>query len=237
MSTLSASPQGINNCGKLADMSYQTDYYGYVYEWTNTKDGMKYIGSHYGSVEDYYIGSGKDFTVAYKDTPNDFVMTVLEYIYKDDKKLVLTTEKKWLDSVPNIKDHPLYYNLNNDAAGGFGYITEDHIIKRAKTLKEKHSAYGLSEAELSSYTNKIQTRLDRIVTTGFTEKEKEQHSKYGYHVQITLPSGDVKEYQSCSQASKELGIDVQYGLKVCAEKVDFKGHKIVKLRDPIVDCR
>jgi hypothetical protein len=219
-------------------MKYKQDYYGYVYEWTNTKNGMKYIGSHYGSVEDYYTGSGKDFMVAYNRAPNNFVMDVLEYICKDNKELVLLTEKKWLDTVPNIKNHHLYYNLNNDAVGGFGYITKEHIVKRANTLKEKHAAHGLSKAELSSYQKKIQTRLDRIVATGFTDKEKEQHSKYGYHVQVTLPSGEVKEYSSCGQASKELGIDVQYGLKVCLSKgVDFKGHTIVKLRDPIVDCR
>ena len=219
-------------------MKYKQDYYGYVYEWTNTKNGMKYIGSHYGSVEDYYTGSGKDFMVAYNRAPDNFVMDVLEYICKDNKELVLLTEKKWLDTVPNIKNHHLYYNLNNDAVGGFGYITKEHIVKRARTLKEKHAAHGLSKAELGSYQKKIQTRLDRIVATGFTDKEKEQHSKYGYHVQVTLPSGEVKEYSSCGQASKELGIDVQYGLKVCLSKgVDFKGHTIVKLRDPIVDCR
>ena len=219
-------------------MKYKQDYYGYVYEWTNTKNGMKYIGSHYGSVEDYYTGSGKDFMVAYNRAPDNFVMDVLEYICKDNKELVLLTEKKWLDTVPNIKNHHLYYNLNNDAVGGFGYITKEHIVKRANTLKEKHATHGLSKAELGSYQKKIQTRLDRIGATGFTDKEKEQHSKYGYHVQVTLPSGEVKEYSSCGQASKELGIDVQYGLKVCLSKgVDFKGHTIVKLRDPIVDCR
>lgn len=218
-------------------MKYKQDYHGYVYEWTNTKNGMKYIGSHYGAVEDYYTGSGRDFMIAYKHAPNNFAMAVLEYISKDNKELVLLTEKKWLDTVPNIKNNPLYYNLNNDAVGGFGYITKEHIVKRANTLKEKHAAYGLSEAELRSYQKKIQTRLDRIAVAGFSVREKEQHSKYGYQVRVTLPSGEIKEYSSCGQASKELGIDVQYGLSVCAKKVDFKGHKIVKLRDPIVDCR
>lgn len=222
----------------MTEMKYKHDYYGYVYEWTNIKNGMKYIGSHYGSVDDYYTGSGRDFMIAYKNAPDDFVMTVLEYICQDRKELVLLTEKKWLDSVPNIKDHPLYYNLNNDAVGGFGYINQEHISKRATTLKQKHAMYGLSEAERQSYKNKIQTRLDRISTTGFTEKEKEQHSKYGYQVQVTMPSGEVREYSSCGQASRDLGIDVQYGLKVCSSKgIDFKGHNIVKLRDPIVDCR
>ena len=219
-------------------MKYKQDYYGYVYEWTNIKNGMKYIGSHYGAVDDYYTGSGRDFMIAYKSAPDDFVMTVLEYVCQDNKELVLLTEKKWLDSVPDIKNHPLYYNLNNDAVGGFGYITQEHIVKRAATLKQKHAMHGLSEAEIQSYKTKIQTRLDRIATAGFTEKEKEQHSKYGYQIRVTGPLGEIREYSSCGQASRDLGIDVQYGLKVCSSKgVDFKGYNIVKLRDPIVDCR
>lgn len=218
-------------------MIYKKDYYGYVYEWTNTQTGKKYIGSHYGSVEDYYIGSGKDFMVDYKNNSKYFTMRVLEYVTINDKKIILKTEKKWLDTIPNIKDNPMYYNLNNDAVGGFGYLTEDHIIKRSETLKKKHAKHGLSDSEKESYKQKIKTRLDRIASTGFTEKEKEQHAKYGYQIEITFPNGDIKIYPSCGSASRELGIDVQYGLKVCAKKIDFKGYKIVKLRDPIVDCR
>lgn len=220
----------------MADMKYKKEYYGYVYEWTNIKNGMKYIGSHYGSVEDCYKGSGKDFMVAYKNNPQDFTMIVLEYITKNNKKLVLETEKKWLDTIPNIKDNPMYYNLNNDAAGGFGYLDESHIVKRAETLKKKHAKHGLSKAEKNSYKQKIKTKLDRIATTGFTEKEKEQHAKYGYQVQITLPSGEVKIYNSCASATKELGISIRHGLNVCTKKVDFKGYKIIKLKDPVTKC-
>jgi len=195
-------------------MKYKKDYYGYIYEWTNNENGLKYIGSHYGSVEDYYVGSGKNFTLAYDANPENFTMQILEYVIKNDKTLVLVTEKKWLDSVPNIKDNPLYYNLNNDAVGGFGYITKDHIVKRATTLKEKHRKHGLSAFEKKSYKQKIQTRLNRISATGFTEKEKEQHAKYGYKIQVTLPSGEIKIYSSCGAATRDLGIDAQYGLSV-----------------------
>lgn len=219
-------------------MEYKKDYFGYVYEWTNITNGMKYIGSHYGSVEDYYAGSGKDFMKAYKRSPESFVMKVLEYVDKNNKKFLLEVEKKWLDSVPNIKDHPDYYNLNNDAVGGFGYITNEHIVKRAITLRQKHKKNGLSLKEQQSYKQKIKSRLDRIATKGFTDKERQQHARYGYQVSVTDANGSTTIYDSCGQASRTLGIDVQYGLKVCSTKhIDFKGYKIVKLRDPIVDCR
>lgn len=218
-------------------MKHKKDYFGYIYEWTNTKNGMKYIGSHYGSVEDCYVGSGVDFMKAYYDDPDAFTMTVLEYVTVDDKKLVLRTEEKWLGSVTSIKDDPRYYNRNNEAAGGFGYITEEHIQKRAATLKKKHDQYGLSVVELHSYKQKIQTRLERIATKGFTEKEKAQHASYGYQVQVTCPNGEVKVYPSCGQATKELGIDIQYAVKVCQSKDNFKGYKVKKLKDPDKDCR
>jgi hypothetical protein len=217
-------------------MKYKQDYYGYVYEWLNVANGMKYIGSHYGAVEDYYIGSGKDFMIAYKDNPQNFIMNILEYVSTDDKKLVLSAEKKWLDSIKNIKDNPLYYNLNNDAVGGFGYLNETHIVKRAETLKKKHANHGLSVSEKLSYKQKIQSRLDRIASTGFTEKEKQQHAKYGCTLQITLPSGEVRIYPSISSASRELGIHVRHGLAMCTKKVDYKGYKIVKLKDPVTKC-
>jgi hypothetical protein len=217
-------------------MIYKKDYYGYVYKWINHKTGMGYIGSHYGAVEDRYVGSGKDFSIAYKADPAAFTMVVLEYIILDDKKLVLTTEEKWLSSVPNIKDDSRYYNLNNDAVGGFGYITPAHIEKRAETLKIKHSKYGLSLAESSSYKQKIKTRLSRVSSDGFTEKEQEQHAKYGVEIMVTMPNGDQKRFSSFSKASKELGIDAKYGWAVCAKKSDFRGYKIVKLRDPTTVC-
>lgn len=218
-------------------MKYKINYFGYVYKWTNTENGKKYIGSHYGSVEDCYIGSGKAFKKAYNKNPASFKMIVLEYLVVDDKKLLLELEQRWLDSVPNIRQHKKYYNLNNYSMGGSSHITERHIKKRANTLKEKHSQYGLSESEKNSYRQKIETRLKRISESGFTKKEKEQHAKYGYQIEITFPSGEKKIYHSCAQASRELGIDTQYGLKVCQTKVDFKGYKIVKLKDPIIDCR
>ena len=72
----------INNIKEIGFMIFKKDYFGYVYKWTNIKNGKKYIGSHYGSVDDSYTGSGKYFkpykgkafmengqNLAYKDIP------------------------------------------------------------------------------------------------------------------------------------------------------------------------
>jgi hypothetical protein len=218
-------------------MKHKIDYFGYVYQWNNKITGKKYIGSHFGSVEDYYKGSGKYFKSAYEKNPTQFEMIVLEYVITNDKKELLRAEQQWLDTIDNIQTNPEYYNLSSQAGGGWHHVTEEQKRKRIENLKKRIAEVGLTEAERASYKTKIQTRLDRIAKIGFTKKEKEQHQKYGYQIQITSPTGKIKIYNSCGEATRELGIDVQYGLKVCSKRVDFKGYKIVKLRDPITDCR
>jgi hypothetical protein len=218
-------------------MIHKKDYFGYIYKWTNIKNEKHYIGSHYGSIEDSYIGSGKAFKPAYYKNPNDFKLTILEYITEDDKKLVLKTEQKWLDTIDNIRKNKSYYNLNNYAIGGSSHITKKHIQKRANTLKQQHKKYGLSNSEISSYHQKIKSRLTRIAELGFTDKEKAQHQSYSIQLEVTMPTGELKIFNSITSATLELGVDAKYGLKVCKTKESFKNFKFKKIRDPLVDCR
>lgn len=218
-------------------MTHNKDYFGYIYKWTNIKNNKHYIGSHYGSIEDPYIGSGKAFKPAYTKNPNDFKLTILEYITENDKKLVLNTEQKWLDTIDNIRKNKSYYNLNNSAIGGSSHITKRHIQKRSNTLKQKHKKYGLSNSEISSYKQKIKSRLLRISKLGFTDKEKKQHHSYSIQLEVTMPSGEIKMFYSIASATAELGVDAKYGLKVCETKESFKNFKFKKIRDPLIDCR
>jgi len=218
-------------------MIYKIDYFGFVYKWVDLHNSMNYVGSHHGSLDDRYKGSNTRFLRAIKKRPADFTRHILEYISVDDNRETLKYEQKWLDSVPDIKSNPEYYNQKNEACGGWSFITEQHIDKRATTLKEKHLNHGLSKEETNSYKIKIEKRLHRIATAGFTDKEKEQHSKYGYKVKIIGLDGNETIFNSCGSASRILGIDVQYGLKVCKTKDSFKGYKCIKLKDPTIDCR
>ncbi len=213
------------------------NHFGFVYKWTDSKTGMMYIGSHYGNVLDSYKGSNTRFRRAIKKRSKDFFREILEYIIIDDKNLVLKCEQKWLDSIDNIKDNPQYYNKKNEASGGWSFISKKHVDKRSKTLKKKHKKNGLSKKESISYKTKIETRLKRIEEHGFTNKEKEQYSKYGYTVKITDSTGIETIFSSCGEASRMLNIDVLYGLKVCKTRESFKGFRCIKIKDPIIDCR
>lgn len=82
---------------------------GFVYKWYNTENDMYYIGSHGGSVDDKYIGSGVYFKRAYKKNPDRFFREILyegeHYIIYEDTIL------QYLDA----KNDSNSYNLTNSA--------------------------------------------------------------------------------------------------------------------------
>jgi hypothetical protein len=112
-----------------------TSYNGFVYQWTNTQNGKKYIGSHYGSETDYYIGSGIYFRRAYKKNPSVFQREILEYVNGQPTDL-LEREQYYLDQVEDIVTNTNYYNCSPNAKGGWnhGHLSVEkrqEIIRKA----------------------------------------------------------------------------------------------------------
>lgn len=217
-------------------MIYQTDYFGFVYEWEDQKTFMKYLGSHHGSTNDPYKGSNVRFQRAIKKRPSDFTRTILEYCSVDDMNHTLSIEQRWLDSIENIKDNPKYYNQKNEACGGWSFITEEHVRKRASSLKEKHLKNGLSEKESKSYQTKIEKRLARISSVGFTDREKEQHKLFSTQIEVILPDGSKELFPSITKCSQELGINARYGSIATKNNGSYKGYKIFRIKEPKVPC-
>lgn len=54
-----------------------TSALGFVYKWMDSSNDMYYIGSHCGSVEDGYVGSGRHFKNAYKKRTEVFEREIL----------------------------------------------------------------------------------------------------------------------------------------------------------------
>ncbi len=92
------------------------NYSGFIYEWTNKLDGMKYLGSHKGTIDDGYTGSGKRFENAKnKYGIENFERTIVEYIEKEED--ILVREQYYLDTL-NCAKSPRYYNISPTAGGG-----------------------------------------------------------------------------------------------------------------------
>ena len=80
---------------------------GFVYRWYDSSNGMYYVGSHKGTVDDGYIGSGKRFSRAYSKRPECFTREIF-YVGEDYREL----EEFILDTI-DAKSNPAYYNLIN----------------------------------------------------------------------------------------------------------------------------
>jgi len=91
------------------------DYAGFIYEWTNTVNGMKYLGGHTGQDDDGYIGGGKKFRDALRTYGLlNFKRTIIEYV-KDSKK-IKDRENYYLD-LYNAAESDDYYNTARRSSG------------------------------------------------------------------------------------------------------------------------
>jgi hypothetical protein len=92
------------------------EYAGFIYEWTNKKNGMKYLGSHVGTIDDGYTGSGKRFLNAVNKYGIDiFDREIVEYVV--EKPNIFVREQHYLDE-RNCAKSKKYYNISPSAHGG-----------------------------------------------------------------------------------------------------------------------
>jgi len=106
---------------------------GFVYKWINTRNGKWYIGSHKGSVDDGYIGSGKVFVRAYKKHKEYFERHIL-YVgldFREVEELILET----LDASSDKNS----YNLKNSSVGGDTsmFFTEESRRRMSEGSRKK----------------------------------------------------------------------------------------------------
>ena len=123
----------------------QKEYY--IYLTTNLINGKKYIGQHYGFLNDYYIGSGSLLKKAIeKYGKENFKKEILEIC--DGYESMNIAERTWIEKLNAVED-PLYYNI---AEGGFNSnpcagLSEEAELERRRKLSlafsgEKNYFYG-----------------------------------------------------------------------------------------------
>lgn len=96
-----------------------TTYQGFIYEWTNKLNNMKYIGAHTGQEDDGYIGGGKKF----RDDLRKFGLINFE------RKIL-----EYVEDASKIKDRENYYLDLLDAAGSSEYY---NTARRSSGLRTK----------------------------------------------------------------------------------------------------
>lgn len=113
---------------------------------------MKYIGKHYGELDDTYLGSGKllkqDILKYGKD---NFTKSIL-HISKDD--LENSEKEKQFIALYNAVSNPLFYNIHEGGSGGnttAGYSPEEKEALRRKLSEinrgKNNGMYGKHHTE------------------------------------------------------------------------------------------
>lgn len=119
----------------------------YIYITTNLVNGKKYVGQHYGELDDSYIGSGNTFKKAIaKYGRENFKKEILEICSSYDD--MNEAEKRWIQKLNAVRSKE-YYNI---ATGGYnsnpcaGMSPEAEQARRKKLSEaakgEKNHFYG-----------------------------------------------------------------------------------------------
>ena len=153
-------------------MEYRKDYYGFIYKWTNNRNQKYYIGSHHGSTDDGYTGSGMWFKRAYKLETENFTRVILEYIEVDDPLITLEREDYYLIHDCEIGNKDKCYNISQKSGGGWNLHgkTKEEIADvykkisetlKNKTLEEKQLAIDKARQTISAQPEKYAAAVEK----------------------------------------------------------------------------
>lgn len=134
---------------------------GFVYMWECQRTGQKYIGSHYGYLDDGYISSSKHFNEIYKSDPTLFSRKILHSGLTRNE--ALSTEKELLITV-NASLSPEYYNLHNEPGKGWSHHSDPELSKiyYSKISKSKKGQPNrMRGQQVWTEKNKHKLRVDR----------------------------------------------------------------------------
>ena len=119
----------------------------YIYLTTNNINQMKYIGQHYGELDDTYLGSGKLLKEAIKEYGRqNFTKTILHISSNEEEN-----DRKEIEYIAlyNATSNPIFYNIHKGGSGGnttMGYSEEEKAALSRKLSElsrgEKNGMYG-----------------------------------------------------------------------------------------------
>jgi len=124
--------------------------HGFIYEWTNSLNGLKYLGRHQGTPDDGYIGSGTIFKNSYNRHPETFTRTILWESNNTSTNEILQKEEEFLSLIP---DDELYYGVNrkyyNQVRNSAGYTSEENPMRNPEVVARMMA----TREEIGTYKN------------------------------------------------------------------------------------
>ena len=113
---------------------------------------MKYIGKHYGELDDTYLGSGKLLEADIAKYGKEHFQKSILYISNDD--LENSEKEKQFIALYNAVSNPLFYNIHEGGSGGnttAGYSLEEKEALRRKLSEvnrgKRNGMYGKCHTE------------------------------------------------------------------------------------------
>ena len=181
---------------------------------TNLITDMKYIGKHYGELDDNYLGSGTILLRAInKYGKESFKKEILHISLNEEENC--QKEKEYI-LLYNATSNPLFYNIHEGGAGGnttAGYSEEQKNALKQKLSElnkgEKNGMYGKHHTEKTkaflSYWAEFERDNSIYRTDEFKEKMSEltsgeKNGMYGKH-----HTEESKQKMSISSIGKTSG--------------------------------
>jgi hypothetical protein len=182
---------------------------GFVYKWSDSSNGMWYIGSHKGTPDDGYIGSGTRFTNAYNARPVSFTREIIyegEH-YRELEELIL----KELDAANDKKS----YNLKNEAIG-FGVGTDNPKYGRNKGKDNPNYGNKLSDEAKKKLSIVASKRTgEKNPFYGKTHsKETKERLKRNNNRAVYSEVLDIR-FESVADAARYLNINLNTLYSIC----------------------
>lgn len=202
-------------------------YFGFIYEWTNLLNGKKYIGSHEGTIEDGYIGSGKVFQKAIKKYGiKNFTRSILEYVEVKDRKHLLEREKHYLDNA-NAYYSSDYYNVAKDVIGGNTKAGWTETRRKEFSDRIKQIWANRTEEEKKEILNVIQQKNKEWIESD-EGKEFRQRQRENFNTKLPKIIEGIRNRDPVDRRrSAKLGKD-----RMGKEKRKLAAQKGVLNRDP-----
>jgi hypothetical protein len=149
---------------------------GFIYEWTDVKTGLKYIGKHKGTLDDGYICSSLILLEEYKKRPSDFVRQILWYSDHTSDSELCSIEYKYLSEIKKdeflFEQNQKYYNQSNNGNDPYTnsllkYGAENLKILKSQSMKNnKHGTGNKSKPKSEEHKRNISERIKEKYRNG-----------------------------------------------------------------------